>query len=65
MAKRTKCHICEVELNKVAVGLTKKLLYKDSKRFYCLDCLANYLDVTVEELFAKVEEFRDQGCTLF
>lgn len=65
MAKKKKCYLCEAQLDKIAIGLTKKLLDKDSKRFYCLLCLANYLDVTVEELLAKAEEFKSQGCTLF
>jgi len=65
MAKQIKCRTCEAGLDNVALGLNKKLLGKDSKQFYCLDCLANYLDVTVEELLAKVLEFKEQGCTLF
>jgi biotin operon repressor len=65
MEKPVKCKLCENELDKIAVELTKKLLGKNSKRFYCLDCLAEYLDVTVEELLAKVEEFKEDGCTLF
>ena len=65
MEKR-RCYICEKEaLSKNEIGLTKKLLGKDSKRFYCLDCLAEYLEVDTEFLIAKVEEFNEQGCTLF
>lgn len=63
--KKTKCYLCEEELNKVAVALNKKLLGRNIKRFYCLYCLANYLEVTVEELLTKVEEFKEQGCKLF
>jgi hypothetical protein len=65
MNKRQKCYLCEAELDKIPIGLNKKLLGKEVKRFYCLACLANYLDVTVDELLAKVEEFKEQGCTLF
>ena len=65
MGKSIKCKICEGEVDKIAIGLTKKLLVKESKRFYCLDCLSAYLDVAVEDLFAKAEEFREEGCTLF
>lgn len=60
------CYMCGKEaLSKNEVGLTKKLLDKDSKRFYCFDCLAEYLEVDAEFLLAKVEEFKLQGCTLF
>jgi hypothetical protein len=65
MTKKIKCRLCETELDKTAVGLNKKLLDAKVTRFYCLSCLANYLDVTIDELFAKVEEFKEQGCTLF
>jgi hypothetical protein len=65
MAKQSKCHLCETELDKTAVALNKKLLDIKVTRFYCLDCLANYLDVTIDDLLAKVEEFKEQGCTLF
>ena len=60
------CYVCNKEsLGKNDIGLTKKLLDKDSKRFYCLDCLAEYLEVDTEFLIAKVEEFKEQGCELF
>jgi len=30
-----------------------------------MDCLAGYLDTTVEELMDKIEEFKEEGCKLF
>ena len=65
MAQAKKCCLCEGELDKDAIGLNKKILDKDISRFMCIDCLASHLDVTAEELKAKIEEFKDQGCTLF
>jgi hypothetical protein len=60
------CYICGKEaLSKNEIGLTKKLLDKDSTRFYCLDCLAEYLEVDTEFLLDRVEEFKKQGCKLF
>lgn len=60
------CYVCGKEdLSKNEIGLTKKLLGKDLKRFYCLDCLAEYLEVDTEFLLAKIEEFKEQGCKLF
>lgn len=32
---------------------------------YCLSCLAERLEVTEEELVDKIEEFKEEGCTLF
>lgn len=61
-----KCVSCFKEnLNKDAIALNKKLLGKDIERFYCLNCLAEYLNTTVEELMDKIEEFKEEGCTLF
>ena len=60
------CYVCGKEnLSRRETGLTKKLLDKDVKRLYCLDCLAQYLEVDTESLLEKVEEFRAQGCMLF
>lgn len=60
------CYVCEKEnLNKNEIGLNKKLLNKNIKTFYCLDCLAEYLEVDTELLLTKIEEFKEQGCKLF
>ncbi|MDE7089398.1 MAG: hypothetical protein K2O54_04700 [Prevotella sp.] len=60
-----KCYVCGKELTKNEIGLTKKLIDKGATRFYCLSCLAEYLEVTEDELLAKIEEFKEEGCTLF
>jgi len=60
------CYVCGRKgLSRDEIGLTKKLLDKDSIRFYCFDCLSAYLEVDIEFLIAKVEEFKEQGCNLF
>ena len=64
--EKKSCYICGKEaLSKNEIGLTKKLIDQDSNRFYCLDCLAVYLEVDTEFLLARVEEFKEQGCILF
>lgn len=67
MSKETKkCYVCgKNPLTKNEIGLTKKLIDKKAVSFYCKDCLAEYLEVTTEELEAKIEEFKDEGCKLF
>lgn len=61
-----KCYVCgKTPLTKNEVGLTKKLIDKKATSFYCIDCLAENLEVTTEELEAKIEEFKEEGCTLF
>lgn len=65
MKKRVTCRVCGEDVERVAAALYKKLVDKQAKKFYCLSCLAEYLDTTVEELREKADEFKNQGCTLF
>lgn len=60
------CLACSKKpLDKDTVGINKKLLGKQIKKFYCLDCLADYLGCTVDDLKEKIEEFKEEGCELF
>jgi len=60
------CYVCGKEnLNKNEIGLTKKLLSKNARTYFCFACLAEYLEVDVEFLLVKIEEFKAQGCELF
>lgn len=60
------CVSCgKLELDKNEIGINKKLLGEQVENFYCLSCLADYLEVTVDELNAKIEEFKEEGCKLF
>ena len=52
-------------LDKDTIALNKKLLGKNIKEFYCIDCLANYLGCAAEDLIEKIEEFKEEGCELF
>lgn len=63
---RTECVACwKKNLDKDTIGINKKLLGEDISNYYCLDCLAEYLDCTVDELKDKIEEFKAEGCKLF
>lgn len=60
------CVICgKTDIDKDTVGINKKLLGENIQNFYCTDCLAEYLECTVEELLDKIEEFKAEGCKLF
>lgn len=62
----TTCYVCgKNDLSKDEIGLTKKLIDKEAKVFYCIECLAEQLEVTVEELENKLADFKAEGCTLF
>ncbi len=60
-----RCFGCGGVADKNAVGLNKKLLGENVSKFFCLTCLAENLDVSVDDLLTKIEEFKAQGCKLF
>lgn len=63
---RADCIICgQKELDKNTIGINKKLLGEDITNFYCMNCLAEYLECTIGELLEKIEEFKEEGCKLF
>ena len=60
-----KCTYCNKELIKDETALCKKLLGRNLNKFMCLSCLADYIGCTIDDLKTKIEEFKNQGCTLF
>lgn len=63
---KIECIACgKKNLDKNSVGINMKLLGENIDFFYCIDCLAEYLDVTVEDIIDKIEEFKEEGCKLF
>jgi biotin operon repressor len=66
MNNSTTCLACgKSPLTKNEVGINKKLLGDQVARFYCLECLASYLEVEVQDILDKIEEFKEDGCKLF
>ena len=64
--KKETCASCGKNLvRKNEIGINKKLLGEKTSAFYCMDCLADYLSVTVQDIEDKIEEFKEQGCKLF
>lgn len=53
------------QLEKNILGINKKMLGSTVRNFYCMDCLAEYLDATVEDLLEKINEFKEEGCIEF
>ena len=62
--QRTCCE-CDRKLVKDEVALSQKLLGTEIDEFYCSDCLSEYLECSKEDLEIKIQEFKEQGCTLF
>ena len=60
------CVACrKIILDKNTLGINKKMLGSNAKTYYCMECLADYLGTTVEDLNEKIEEFKEEGCKLF
>ncbi|MBE8952287.1 MAG: hypothetical protein SR1Q7_03970 [Quinella sp. 1Q7] len=52
-------------LTKNEIGISKKLLGAQSESFYCVECLANFLEVEPQDILDKIEDFKHDGCKLF
>ena len=63
--KGKKCYECGSALSKDEIALNKKLIDRSVKQFMCLDCMSKYFDCEIEDLKIKIDEFKEQGCTLF
>lgn len=59
------CMQCGKALTFNEVGAYKKFVNRGSTTFLCKTCLSAKLNVTVEQIDEKIEQFRAQGCTLF
>lgn len=67
MVIKTKMQCCECNqsLVKDEIALSVKLLGKNNEDLYCIHCLSEYLECSVNDLLIKIQEFKEQGCTLF
>jgi len=64
--RNVNCYSCGKQfLDKNEIGLNKKFYGRKIKKYFCLNCLAMDLEITQEELIAKIEDFKIQGCKLF
>ena len=64
--KKADCFVCRKQgLSRNEIGLNQKLMGRSIKQFYCINCLADYLEVTTEELLARIEDSKAEGCPLF
>ncbi|MBU3188741.1 hypothetical protein K9O30_06145 [Clostridium bowmanii] len=60
-----KCFACNSIIVKDIVALNKKVLGRNIEKFFCLACLADYLEITPDELLESIQQFKEQGCSLF
>lgn len=50
---------------KQIIGINKKLLGRQQNEYYCIHCLSEMLEMSEMELWEKMHEFKESGCTLF
>ena len=64
--KNFNCIACgKSALSKNEIGINKKLLGMKTRNFYCLECLAEFLEVEPQDILDKIEDFKNDGCKLF
>lgn len=59
------CRKCHSTLIPDEIAMTKKLINRGTTIYYCTDCLAEAFDVKREDIEAKIQYFKEIGCTLF
>jgi len=47
------------------LSLNRKLLGDQSKKLYCLTCMADLFECAVEDVVIKLDAFQREGCRLF
>ncbi len=63
--KKEVCVDCSKILKKDEIALNKKLISLDVTELRCIKCLSIDFGCEVEDLQTKIDEFKEQGCTLF
>lgn len=65
MLSADKCVKCGKTVTSDEAALCKKLISRATEKYMCLDCTAEYFDVTKELLEDKIKQYKALGCTLF
>ena len=53
-----RCRECGRALTADEIAVTRKLINRGARSFYCVDCLAAYFEVTPEEIRERIAYFR-------
>jgi hypothetical protein len=56
---------CGSPLQLDVLSLNRKLLGEKSKKQYCLACMSDLFECTVEDVVSKLDAFKREGCRLF
>lgn len=50
---------------KEIIGINKKLLGRQQNEFLCIECMAEAFECSEFDLWEKMHQFKEEGCTLF
>lgn len=59
------CKTCKKELSSDEIGLSRKLINKETADYYCIDCLSLTFNCEKEKLEGVIERCKKSGCLLF
>lgn len=60
------CRECGAALGSDDIAINQKLISRNAKRFYCIDCLAAYYSTTRAVIEERIDYYRKSGkCGLF
>jgi biotin operon repressor len=65
MKNKKTCFNCGQLVAKDVVALHKKLFSDNVDRFFCLPCLADYMECSEEDLKRLIKELKERGCVYF
>ena len=66
MSNFESCKKCGKKLMSDDIAIYRKLVLRTADEFLCIDCLAEYFNVSREAIEEKIRFFRESGnCTLF
>lgn len=62
-----KCRFCSKPVDKDTIALNKKLINRSmpTDSIVCIQCMADTLGCTVDDLRDKIEDYKSEGCILF
>ena len=59
------CAACARPLTPDEIAITRKLVNRGAKTWFCADCLAKRFEVSREDIEERIAYFKRMGCTLF
>lgn len=59
------CTKCGKELLSDEIAIYKRLVNRGADKFWCISCLAKYMQVEISDIEEKIIHFKKMGCTLF